>query len=161
MFFVTFQASLIFGNFFMTFQRHFENPKTFLIYNFTRKKSEEKSSTAHKNLLKFPVSQFIFHSTIFEQCPERKIQYIPICFRTILLYIYNQIDFIIIIRVNNIFSLFQAYKKQASTPVQIAKLICLTVFAITFLVGFFVVSHKWMQTRECNCPKVSCLCLYI
>lgn len=46
-----------------------------------------------------------------------------------------------------------AYKKSGMASVRIARIVCFTLLAMTFIIGFFVVTHKWVQNSNCKCAE--------
>ncbi|CAL4068569.1 unnamed protein product [Meganyctiphanes norvegica] len=44
-----------------------------------------------------------------------------------------------------------AYSNKKSSMVAVTRMVCLTILAGAFMIGFFSLTHSWLQTRSCNC----------
>ncbi|XP_045613945.2 RNA-binding protein 33 [Procambarus clarkii] len=48
-----------------------------------------------------------------------------------------------------------AYRRDKSSRVQIVKMVCATVVASAFIIGFFILTSNYLSSRACNCHKES------
>jgi len=44
-----------------------------------------------------------------------------------------------------------AYPSKKSSVVQVTRMVCLTILAGAFMIGFFSLTHSWLKARACNC----------
>ncbi|KAK7080112.1 hypothetical protein SK128_019248 [Halocaridina rubra] len=46
-----------------------------------------------------------------------------------------------------------AYKRAKSTTVQVARMVCITILAVAFMIGFFVITSNYLSSKQCDCSK--------
>lgn len=46
-----------------------------------------------------------------------------------------------------------AYKRSKSTTVQVARMVCITLLAVAFMIGFFVITSNYLSAKQCDCSK--------
>ncbi|XP_068207986.1 basic proline-rich protein-like [Palaemon carinicauda] len=44
-----------------------------------------------------------------------------------------------------------AYKRAKSTTVQVARMVCITLLAVAFMVGFFTLTSNYISAKQCDC----------